>query len=885
MSVEESADFDPYYKWLGIPASEQPPNHYRLLGIELFEEDPDVITAAADRQMGHVKAFATGPYGAHSQLLLNELSKARVCLLNPKLKPIYDKQLAKLRSEKLKAIAAAKAQAERANQRQSSSTPQPTPQRVAHSKPSDSTMALEMLATTHASPVSRKSRKKKSPVLTYGITLLISGALLAGLLYYAKINAPPPVEQTAQNDEPVDSVTEPDPDPAPVELETLDSEPPQPDPPVDRPDVTDSDGQPPVQRNPLPNQEENTRQPIDPPNRDRVAPPARVAEPFESLPANIQLASQNGKDSPIGEFAAPLADLGELDLHISSPSYFDRVNRTIVMVRDQETDEQVTWLVYDEPTPKAREIAAGDTDSATPVVEFRATKKELSYSVLPNTEIENPTERLQQCVLRLSMDEHLHDMQLRAPVEDSDPIVLGDWREVYEHQIPIDSIPNLPPVGELKLRFVLTHGFPATNVVNGQPDRLGAEEQVALSFVGANYAGIGAFWETKGKLLSIRISPGFRLLSSSDDLHVLSASEVEKVAKRLVKENRETTKEYEQRVKGRAVLNRNLAAANSLDIRLPGGGTTVARRNQKNAAIAAARAEINANAARITELQKLSSQLSQDEQIRLPKLRKLAADLDGRARVAFALYLPVGSQEVVLYSKGMPPGEIQRSSSVAAAEAGASNILQQWLDSPSRYLEFKSGRGGSILSVDDLAIRDMSDGREIFQSSFDSSRALDSFLLQFNSNVQDTRSRWIDAPPENARLQTEALLIASREPITGLNRNSTAGVRATLRQSLPGEFELRAMLTSHDHYGRMYVQLVEDLPSTGPPFLIVDITNNRIGRVALRAQGGFKYFSSSQRTIQTSIPFEFALRITRNGVAVSIDGQPVVNAPYSSVLR
>ena len=41
--------FDPYRKWLGIPPQEQPPNHYRLLGIGLFESDFDVISNASDR--------------------------------------------------------------------------------------------------------------------------------------------------------------------------------------------------------------------------------------------------------------------------------------------------------------------------------------------------------------------------------------------------------------------------------------------------------------------------------------------------------------------------------------------------------------------------------------------------------------------------------------------------------------------------------------------------------------------------------------------------------------------------------------------------------------------------------------------------------------------
>ena len=32
-----SEEFDPYRKWLGIPPQEQPPNHYRLLGIAVFD--------------------------------------------------------------------------------------------------------------------------------------------------------------------------------------------------------------------------------------------------------------------------------------------------------------------------------------------------------------------------------------------------------------------------------------------------------------------------------------------------------------------------------------------------------------------------------------------------------------------------------------------------------------------------------------------------------------------------------------------------------------------------------------------------------------------------------------------------------------------------------
>ncbi len=87
------ADFDPYHVWLGIPPDEQPPNRYRLLGIRPFEPNAEVIDSAADRQSAHLRTFQAGKHAAISQRLLNEVAAARVCLLNPQNKAIYDQQL------------------------------------------------------------------------------------------------------------------------------------------------------------------------------------------------------------------------------------------------------------------------------------------------------------------------------------------------------------------------------------------------------------------------------------------------------------------------------------------------------------------------------------------------------------------------------------------------------------------------------------------------------------------------------------------------------------------------------------------------------------------------------------------------------------------------
>jgi len=88
-----SQTFDPYHQWLGIPPDKQPPNHYSLLAIEPFEDNPDVIENAADQRMAHLRTFQTGRHAELSQKLLNEVAAAKVCLLKPQKKAAYDEQL------------------------------------------------------------------------------------------------------------------------------------------------------------------------------------------------------------------------------------------------------------------------------------------------------------------------------------------------------------------------------------------------------------------------------------------------------------------------------------------------------------------------------------------------------------------------------------------------------------------------------------------------------------------------------------------------------------------------------------------------------------------------------------------------------------------------
>ena len=86
--------FDPYREWLGIDPQEHPVDHYRLLGLQRYESDVALINQAADACMVEVRLHQLGPHGRYTQQLLNEISAARVCLVQADSRIAYDAQLA-----------------------------------------------------------------------------------------------------------------------------------------------------------------------------------------------------------------------------------------------------------------------------------------------------------------------------------------------------------------------------------------------------------------------------------------------------------------------------------------------------------------------------------------------------------------------------------------------------------------------------------------------------------------------------------------------------------------------------------------------------------------------------------------------------------------------
>lgn len=92
-SPASDTGFDPYAAWLGIESSLRPPTHYQLLEVEPSESRPEVIAAAAQRQIEFVSTKTSGLYELQARRLLGELTMARDCLLNSTARAAYDAAL------------------------------------------------------------------------------------------------------------------------------------------------------------------------------------------------------------------------------------------------------------------------------------------------------------------------------------------------------------------------------------------------------------------------------------------------------------------------------------------------------------------------------------------------------------------------------------------------------------------------------------------------------------------------------------------------------------------------------------------------------------------------------------------------------------------------
>lgn len=224
-----SEDFDPYRKWLGIAPHEQPPHHYRLLGIAPFEDDPDVIENAADRQMAHVRTYQAGKYRDFSQKILNELAVAKLALLDPAKKAAYDEQLhqalfASSVEPEPEAVYEAPPPAAAPPQRREPAVP---PAMAPRSVPIGQPAAMPQMAGpvvkvgSKSRSVSSRGRKKQSPVAMILLGLIAVGAVMVGLLVFLVMQQEePPVAKKSPDTSKSSTKTGETPEPLPSSKKT-----------------------------------------------------------------------------------------------------------------------------------------------------------------------------------------------------------------------------------------------------------------------------------------------------------------------------------------------------------------------------------------------------------------------------------------------------------------------------------------------------------------------------------------------------------------------------------------------------------------------------------------------------------------------------------------
>lgn len=90
---------DVYRDWLKIEDTQRPLNHYQLLRVKKFEDDPVRVRSNYRQLNAHVRKFASGDFAQQSQELLNELARAMLVLTDAKRKGEYDASLGRVETK------------------------------------------------------------------------------------------------------------------------------------------------------------------------------------------------------------------------------------------------------------------------------------------------------------------------------------------------------------------------------------------------------------------------------------------------------------------------------------------------------------------------------------------------------------------------------------------------------------------------------------------------------------------------------------------------------------------------------------------------------------------------------------------------------------------
>jgi hypothetical protein len=503
--------FDPYYTWLGIPPSEQPANHYRLLGIQLFEANTNVIENAADRQMKHLQSFKIGAKAALSQRLLTEVSAARVHLLDPIRKAAYD---AELRSR-------------------TSAPPMPHLPQLPEAGTPFTTLADSMGPPPIASRsgIRRQVRRTNTTSLLSTVLIVLGGSagLVMGamIIFYVtgqdflglsgKLNQQPPPQADATSiPSPVQPSTTIEETPAvphsPPTTESPTIKPPE------RPKTKT------IVKSPIPQSAEPV--PVAEEPKPLVAPPESL-ELFANAPRFLKLPpSASSASYPWFSLSRDPTEPLTLVLHNEAATLPAGVNFKI-----RADSGRSTWTIEQsgDPSTGNQNIAAA---------RIRLNGRELSFAwTAPSAESET-RRQLANCLLEITCGSEFRNLQLREPL--TMPALAIDFD--HEKQNIELNVSDTPPTGKLFARFQELAGFSRGAKIRGDNDTVPFTRPIEIQFADIKGPEVEFRFvrQTNGKIV-IQVKPQFvEAANRKFDLTVPSVEKITRAQERIRAEAQDT---------------------------------------------------------------------------------------------------------------------------------------------------------------------------------------------------------------------------------------------------------------------------------------------------------------------------------------------------------
>jgi hypothetical protein len=331
-----------------------------------------------------------------------------------------------------------------------------------------------------------------------------------------------------------------------------------------------------------------------------------------------------------------------------------------VQAETPDANGRAKWLVY-YANEDARAAHEAEAQPLPEIAAFNLLDGRLTFEWRDRA-AEVPWQKLGNALLELSIRGATHLLQLRRVIV-SDPVRIVDRDDANAQKKPFDIQADIrfqPRPSNVYLEVTRRDGFPSMQPHAGDPDQLPASTKVETNdaiwnFAGVQYAGLVVRWERIGNSrIVVHVAPGYELESEGAARIMLSSSDLDRrlqIGQQSVQEARD---EKSRRAQNRLNLNQKLNQASSA--RKPPRMAVTDWQLLRRKAINDAQTAIRENENRIRFLTAHIPKMQRDLGQRIPRLKTIAGQIEGKAVVGFRLYTIAEGRKVILFETTDSPG-------------------------------------------------------------------------------------------------------------------------------------------------------------------------------------------------------------------------------------